>query len=185
MKTLLRVLVLGFALVGAVALATALGFARTGVSAREAPPATEAWAARTARHFLIPAAARARANPVEPSEAVLDRAREHWVDHCVTCHARDGSGDTAIGRNSYPRVPDITRPGTQRLSDGELFWIIENGVKLTGMPAWGKETAEDDDHAWGLVHWIRRLPQLTPGETEAMTKPSPPAAGHEHDEHAH
>jgi mono/diheme cytochrome c family protein len=161
-KALLLVLVAALALLGGAAALGAIAFARAGISARMEPTELEETAARAARHLLIPAAERARENPVEASTAALADAKEHWVDHCAICHARDGRGDTAIGRGLHPRVPDLTREATQRLSDGELFWIIENGVKLTGMPAWGEETPDDDAHAWALVHWIRRLPKLTP-----------------------
>jgi len=49
---------------------------------------------------------------------------------------------------------------TQSLSDGELFSIIEHGIRLTGMPAWGTGTPESERDSWGLVHFVRRLPKL-------------------------
>jgi mono/diheme cytochrome c family protein len=181
-KTLLRALLLTLALFGVAAAAGLLAFARAGISARTEPAPLEAWAARSARHLLVPDAARARANPAEASATALDRAGDHYADHCAICHGRDGRGDTRLGRGLHPRVPDLTRDETQRLSDGELFWIIENGVRLTGMPAWGEETPDDDGHAWELVHWIRRLAKLTPEEIEAMEKPEAGApTGHEDD----
>src|SRR5262249_20817096 len=88
------------------------------------------------------------------------------------CHANDGSGDTAMGRHLYPRVPDMRTPGTQNLTDGELFYIIENGVRLTGMPAWGGEHASDDA-TWKLVHFIRHLPKLSTVELKDMKRLNP------------
>ncbi len=88
------------------------------------------------RRWATPQAVRARANPVPPTEAVLAEALEHWADHCATCHANDGSGDTEIGRGLYPRAPDMRAQETQALTDGELFSIIEHGIRLTGMPGW-------------------------------------------------
>jgi mono/diheme cytochrome c family protein len=167
-KRLVRILVGAFALVGALAVAAALAFAWSGVSARRAPSAFEAWAARSARQLLIPASARRSTNPLVVDPELLEHAEDHFVDHCAPCHGVDGKGDTPLGRGLNPRVPDLTLPATQGLSDGELFWIIEHGIRLTGMPAFGKASEDDDEHAWSLVHWIRRLPELTPEEIERM-----------------
>ncbi len=72
-----------------------------------------------------------------------------------------------------PRVPDMTAAATQSLSDGELFFIIRNGVRLTGMPAWGANTPADDRASWALVRFVRRLPQLTPAEIRRMNDANP------------
>src|SRR5207245_4906575 len=99
--------------------------------------------------------------------------RAHGVDHCVTCDGNDGSGNTEIGRNLYPKVPDMRQPRTQNLTDGELFSIIKNGVRLTGMPAWGDAAGHDDADNWKLVHFIRHLPKITPHELEQMKSMNP------------
>ena len=62
---------------------------------------------------------------------------------------------------------------TQSLSDGELFSIIENGIRLTGMPAWGTGTPEGERESWALVHFIRHLPSLTPEEIARMEALNP------------
>ena len=67
---------------------------------------------------------------------VIAAGMAHYADHCAACHANDGSAETQIGLGMYPRPPDMRQPATQTLTDGELFYIIENGVRLTGMPAW-------------------------------------------------
>ncbi|MBM3809577.1 MAG: cytochrome c, partial [Acidimicrobiia bacterium] len=100
-------------------------------------------------------------------------AREHFADHCASCHANDGSGHTEMGRNFYPKVPDMRLPRTQDLSDGELFYIIENGVMLTGMPGWSTGTPEGERSSWQLVHFIRRLSKLTPDDFEVMLQFNP------------
>jgi mono/diheme cytochrome c family protein len=97
----------------------------------------------------------------------------HYADHCAVCHANDGSGDTEMGRGLYPKPPDMRRDPTQRLSDGELFYIIENGVRFTGMPGWGTGTAEDEQASWRLVRFIRHLPRLTAAEEERMKRLNP------------
>jgi len=161
------------AVVGASAALAGLSFAIRGVSARQNPSRLEAVLARSARHLLIPAAARAMPNPVSASPAVIARGRAHFADHCATCHGNDGKGGTMYGRGMSPRVPDMTADATQSLSDGELFWIIENGVKLTGMPAFGDDEPANDDESWDLVDFIRTLPRITPEELGEMERLNP------------
>jgi mono/diheme cytochrome c family protein len=159
--------------VGALALAAGLGVLvlHGGISARAEPSAVEARVARALRDWAIPSEAREATNPIPPSPDALAAGLAHFADHCASCHANDGSGDTALGRNLYPRAPDMRRHATQGLTDGELFYIIENGVRLTGMPAWGGAgTAEG---SWHLVHFIRHLPKLTDEEKSRMEALNP------------
>ncbi len=174
MKMLLRIAVAALASIGALAVVAAIGLAAAGVSARSKPSGLEARLARAARHLLIPRASRAATNPGPAAPEVRARAREHFADHCASCHGNDGRGDTELGRGLYPRAPDMTLPATQELSDGELFWIIENGVRLSGMPAWGDPAAEGGgEESWELVHFIRRLPHLTAEEIAEMERHNP------------
>jgi mono/diheme cytochrome c family protein len=95
----------------------------------------------------------------------------HFADHCATCHGNDGSGDSLFGRGLYPKPPDLRLEETQKLSDGELFWIIENGVRFTGMPGFGDHGTQED--SWKLVQFIRHLPQLSDAERADMEKNNP------------
>ncbi len=143
-----------------------------GFSTHAEPTAIETYLAHTARDLAMPASAKSLRNPQPNTPEVLDAAREHWADHCATCHANNGSGDTEMGRNLYPKAPDMRKAGTQNLTDGELFYIIENGVRLTGMPGWGGSGSHEDD-SWKLVRFIRHLPQVTPGEERRMQSMNP------------
>jgi cytochrome c553 len=143
-----------------------------GLSTREEPSATERVLARAARQLAIPRDGRAAVNPVSFSLEIWAESRAHFADHCATCHANDGSGQTEIGQRMYPKAPDMRLPETQELTDGELYWIIENGIRLTGMPAWGPGGGGDLD-TWKLVHFIRRLKDLTPEQLEEMKALSP------------
>lgn len=142
-----------------------------GLSARATPTIIETMMARDARHLAIPAAARALENPVANSAENQRDARLHFADHCATCHGNDGSGDTMIGRGLYPKPPDLRLPESQNLSDGELFWVIENGVRFTGMPAFSNPGSQND--SWKLVQFIRHLPKLTNEERVEMEKYNP------------
>ncbi len=149
----------------------------TGLNARPQPGAIETVVARTTRNIVIGWHGRSHRNPVPASEEAIADGRAHFADHCASCHANDGSGDTELGRSLYPKAPDMRLPATQDLSDGEIFYIIENGIRLTGMPAWGTGTKEGEDASWRLVHFIRHLPQITAEEIEQMEamNPRPPA----------
>ncbi len=149
---------------------------RYGFSALDEPTAIEAFTARSMRHWAVPADLRDAKNPVPLTPEVLAEARAHFADHCATCHGNDGKGETALGSKMYPRTPDMSLSATQSMSDGELFATIENGIRLTGMPGFGKGTADSAYGSWTLVHFIRHLPKLTAEvieEMEALNPKSP------------
>jgi mono/diheme cytochrome c family protein len=107
------------------------------------------------------------------SDQVIAAARDHFADHCAVCHANNGSGDTEMGRGLYPKAPDMRLPATQNLSDAELFYIIENGVRMTGMPGWSTGTKAGETASWHLVHFIRHLPRLTGDGIQQMERLNP------------
>ena len=135
-----------------------------GFSAREKPSKVEVLLARHARRIASPPGAKELKNPLSPSDLAIAEARDHFADHCAICHANDGSGHTQINMGLYPPAPDLKEKDTQGLSDGELFYIIKNGIRFTGMPGWGGE----DEENWKLVLFIRHLPGITPKELELM-----------------
>jgi mono/diheme cytochrome c family protein len=143
-----------------------------GFSAREQPGRMETAVARNARLMAMPPEAKTMKNPVALTPELMEEARHHFADHCAVCHANDGSGNTEMGRNLYPKAPDMREQLTQSLSDGELYFIIHNGIRLSGMPAWGPSSGPDPD-SWALVHFIRRLPHLSPDELTDMAKFNP------------
>ena len=146
---------------------------RRGFSARETPTKLEAFVATKARALAVPASYRGLKNPVSDSPENIRAGLEHFADHCFLCHANDGSGDTSFGKNMYPKPPDMRRAETQNKSDGELFYTIYNGIRLSGMPAFGEKDQSDADSTWQLVRFIRHLPSLTAEEEEQMEKLNP------------
>src|SRR6266852_794309 len=110
-----------------------------GFSARDQPSALETYVARIARRLAVPSRAKSEQNPFTASSELMAEARAHFADHCAICHANSGNGNTEIGQNLYPKAPDMRLPQTQNLTDGELYYTIHNGIRLTGMPAWGTE----------------------------------------------
>jgi mono/diheme cytochrome c family protein len=173
-----------------------------GFSARERPSILERWVARRARGMAAPGDAKERVNPVSNSPEVLAEARAHWADHCAGCHANNGSGDTEMGKRMYPPAPDMRLPETQQMTDGELFFVIQNGIRMTGMPGWGGGSQHDAQDSWKLVHFIRHLPLVSSEEEREMQSLNPKSPDdlkeeqeekeflngeepHEHTEHHH
>jgi mono/diheme cytochrome c family protein len=139
---------------------------RRGFSALATPSGIEQFAATTARKMAVPSTYRQLRNPIMPSTENIRAGMEHFSDHCATCHANDGGGDTLFGKGLYPKPPDLRAAGTQNKSDGELYYTIANGVRLSGMPAFSE--AHTATQAWHLVLFIRHLPQITAEELNAM-----------------
>jgi mono/diheme cytochrome c family protein len=156
--------------------AAAVSVLHDGLSSRAKPSALETAIARSARKMAAPSGAHNTRNPVPDSAEVQREARLHFADHCAICHGNDGSGETMLGSGLYPKPPDLRAEETQKLSDGDIFWIIENGVRLTGMPAFGGTGSEHDhdvEDTWKLVHFIRHLPALSAEEKLQMEKYNP------------
>src|SRR5438067_8593206 len=174
--------------------AAAVSILHDGLSSRAQPSALETAIARSARKMAAPAGAHNTKNAIADSPQVQREARLHFADHCAICHGNDGSGDTMLGHGLYPKPPDLRASETQNLSDGDIFWIIQNGVRLTGMPAFGGAGTEhshsehshsnsqsdshsgsesDSDSSWKLVRFIRHLPALTAEEKIEMEKYNP------------
>lgn len=168
----------GFLILGLLAILALLGWFgyqsySTGFSAKAEPNELEILIARQLRHLAIPIENRRLRNPLPLTQELMKDARAHFADHCASCHANNGSGQTAIGRNVYPKAPDLRLPDTQTMSDGELFFIIQNGIRFTAMPAWGTGDPAKDSGSWQLVHFIRHLPSLTEEELQEMKSLNP------------
>ena len=176
MKAFIRAFIALIVLVAVMGGVVAYTVARRGLSTRSDPARIEELIARTMRRLATPSNVRSMTNPVQPTPEMLEEGLEHFADHCASCHANNGSGDTEIGRSLYPRAPDMRAAPTQELSDGELFSIIEDGIRLTGMPAWGTGTPEGQRASWALVHFIRRLPTLAEDEIARMEQLNPKTA---------
>ncbi|OJV40186.1 MAG: hypothetical protein BGO25_03300 [Acidobacteriales bacterium 59-55] len=143
-----------------------------GFSTRDKPSGVEASLAMSMRDVAIPERYKAMKNPVAVTPKAIHEGMAHWADHCATCHANNGSGDTMYGRTMYPKPPDMRQKDTQEMSDGELYYTIKNGVRLSGMPAFGGPGDGDLD-SWKLVAFIRHLPSLTQDEELEMEKLNP------------
>jgi len=143
---------------------------RRGFSAADQPSTVEKFMAQTVRNLGIPRSARSMKNPLTITPELLQEGRDSFTNRCAGCHGKDGDGHTGIGPNLYPKAPELRLPATQNLTDGEIHYIIRNGVRLTGMPALGNpHMSEDDNTAWKLVHFIRSISLTTPQQKAEQT----------------
>jgi len=149
---LLTLILIAIAAVFLLALAVHHGF-----RASTTPPSWEAHIARTIRNAAIPSHESQLKNPLTKDSRALQQGRDTFLARCSICHGIDGSGRTPVGANLYPRVPDLRSSTTQHLTDGDLHYIIGNGVQLTGMPAGIAHHAASADDTWSLVSFIRTL----------------------------
>lgn len=109
-----------------------------------------------------------------PADAAsVARGREHYVENCLPCHGAPGVKPAEFAEGMNPRPPDIDGP-LQVYSDAQLFWVIKNGLRATGMPAFGVN--HKDEEIAAIAAFVRRTPHLTPEERQALAA----AAPHEH-----
>jgi mono/diheme cytochrome c family protein len=158
-------------LVGLIALALAatvviLGFTQIRLDALQKPGHVETVFATQAKHLLVRWNSR-EGIPLPPTnlQASIEEGDKLYGIECGMCHGPDGHTATDTGRWMYPRASDLTSAAVQQYSDRELFWIVKNGIRLTGMPAFGR--VESDEHIWNLAHYVRSLRGSAPAGTAA------------------
>src|SRR5690348_13755470 len=105
-------------------------------TAHKSPSKTETALANMAKDLVIPMEAEKRTSPLPVNDEAVQQGQQIYLQSCALCHSTDGHGATDLGRAMYPPAMDLTSPHVQHWNDAELFWIIQNGVRLTGMPSW-------------------------------------------------
>ena len=118
----------------------------------------EASLANAAKDVTIPLEAGKMQNPLPQTDQVVSQGQEVFLGSCAQCHGPDGRGDSDIGPRMNPVAMDLSSPHVQHWSDAELFWIIQNGVRLTGMPSWRSSISAND--TWALTRFIHQLSHL-------------------------
>jgi mono/diheme cytochrome c family protein len=129
-----------------------------GCTADKQPSKGETTLANAAKDVVIPLEAGKMKNPLPETDEVLSQGQQVFLGSCALCHGTDGRGGTSIGSHMDPPAADLTSAHVQHWNDGELFWIIQNGVRLTGMPSWKSSVSGDD--TWKLARFIHNLPRL-------------------------
>ncbi len=96
-------------------------------------------------------------NPVPDTPEAVAEGKGHFQHHCQICHGLDGHNTgVPFAQTMSPEVADLGSSNVQEYSDGQLKWIIQNGIRLTGMPAW--HGILEDDEMWNIVRFLRHLP---------------------------
>lgn len=142
--------------VALILIACAYGLARASVSALPDPGPLETALAAKARNWFIARAARAVPQPsVQSSADSISKGDALFDMDCASCHGDGGRAPTSIGRAMYPRAADLGSPEVQKLSNREIFWVIKNGVRLSGMPGFAR--VDGDPEMWQLTYYVRSL----------------------------
>jgi len=148
-------LVVLIALVLAV-VAVIVGLTQIRLDALQEPGHLETFLATQVKHLLVHRSSREGIPPAPTNlQQSIDEGDKLYATDCSMCHGPDGHTPTDSGRWMYPRASDLTSPAVQHYSNGELFWIVKNGIRLSGMPAFGR--VESDEHIWNLVHYLRTM----------------------------
>jgi mono/diheme cytochrome c family protein len=173
-----RVILLGLAVVCLCAIGAAGRYiVRGGMSARQTPSALESIVAQALVQWSIPSASKAQGNPLGARNNAADIAAGHelYAGKCQSCHGYDGSGKTDAGGGLFP-PPISLRPSAlekRKRTDGELFYLIRNGVRNTGMPGWPLT----DQQTWQLVSFLRNLPGTVSLAADAKVAPGSVSPG--------
>ena len=144
-------------------------------TANKKPSSFESALANMAKDVVIPLKAHRAKNPIPQGEKAIKAGQQVYLQSCALCHGTDGHGYTDLGRHMYPPAMDLTSPHVQHWADTDLFWIIQNGIELTGMPSW-KSTISVTD-SWKLAQFIHALPRLDAQAASARPAPVPPGPG--------
>jgi mono/diheme cytochrome c family protein len=136
------------------------------------------WVAQTVRERSIAAHANDIAVPRLDDADMIARGADEYAEMCAGCHLGPGISDNEFRQGLNPAPPDLAK-ASGKADVGRQFWIVKHGLKMTGMPAWGR--SHDDATLWSIVAFLQKLPTLTPQQYAEMTAESESA----HEEHDH
>jgi mono/diheme cytochrome c family protein len=166
--------------VAVIILGALLGAAVIATGAYDVAATTPHWS--TTEQLIATARVRsikARAGGIEvpanlATEANLIMGTEHFAAHCAVCHGAPGVPAGDIAHGLYPKPPNLAE-SARLFSEGELFWIIKHGIKMTGMPAWPDHS---DEEIWATVAFLKKLPGMTEQEYARHVMAAMSHAGH-------
>jgi mono/diheme cytochrome c family protein len=169
-------ILVGLLLVG-IAGAVAVWTGSFNVAATAPPGKLEESIAQFALNRSVARRAGAAKNPLGASPEVLKEGLSHYRENCLPCHGAAGVDPAEFGQGLNPTAPDLTLPRVQKRPDAELYWLVANGIRMTGMPAFSPTHKEDE--VWKIVAFVRHLPELSAEEEKELQGP-PEGAGHHH-----
>jgi mono/diheme cytochrome c family protein len=104
-------------------------------------------------------------NPFAGDPAAIATGLDHYRENCVMCHGAPGVAGAELSKGLNPPAPSLGE-GENDTPDGELFWVIKHGIRMTPMPAFGP--THTDEEIWKIVAFIRHLPDLTAQERDSL-----------------
>lgn len=146
-------------------------------AAKRKPLPLENRVANMAKDIAIPIEARNVRSPIPSSDAAVKGGEQIYAQNCALCHGVDGHGFTVLGRHMFPPAMDLTSPHVQHWTDADLYWIIQNGISLTGMPSWSSSISPTD--TWKIAQYIHALPSLDAEQASASQQAAPTASSKE------
>ncbi len=157
-----------FALIGFAAVIVQAGVYNIAADTPHSEPVF--WLLKTVRQQSIAARAVNIVVPPDLADAKrISRGAGQYAEMCSGCHLAPGMKRTEISWGLYPRAPELRRGSD--LTPAEEFWVVKHGIKMTGMPAWG--VTHDDAMLWDIVAFLRKLPELTPDQYQALVQSAP------------
>ena len=152
----------------AIALIAIVGFAYSGiydVSAGTSHTGMVTWLLSTTSHASIERRATDVEVPDLSDEAMARAGVNDFNGMCAGCHGAPGRDPEAMGQGLNPPPPNLAESAAE-MSPAELFWVTKNGIKMTGMPAWG--VTHDDDAIWPVVALMTKLPELDASQYQEL-----------------
>jgi mono/diheme cytochrome c family protein len=130
-------------------------------NADAAPGALEKWAASKSLHATIDREAPKSPSPVPLTDDTLNQGIKIYGSNCIVCHAGANGRPSQIGFGLYQKAPLLAKDGVEDDSEGETYWKVRHGIRLTGMPAFGKTL--DDEQLWQVSLFLKHMDKLPPG----------------------
>lgn len=140
-------------------------------------PALLRWALVTTRDNSIERRAQALQAPALDSVKRSDNGFRSYREMCATCHTPPGDEKSPLAKGLNPEPPDLSKD-EDHMTTAELFWVIKNGIRMTGMPAWGP--SHSDEELWDIVAFVTALPNMSAMDYRLMDRRLPPGHGDDH-----
>lgn len=135
------------------------------VSAMNEESGISKWALQTTKDNSIESRLEDISVPYLNDSLMIKEGFEHYNEMCVGCHGAPGKEESELSKGLNPRAPYLVEEAKE-MDPREIFWVTKYGIKMTGMPAWGK--THSDKKIWALVTFVKKLPYLSAEEYEKM-----------------
>ena len=127
----------------------------------------DTWLARSGEHSILKHSPDKK-NPFGNDPAAVAVGLAHYKENCLDCHGAKSIDTEEFAKGLNPAAPMLDMDAFQKMTDGQLFWVVSNGIRMTGMPAFSPTHSEEE--IWKIVSFVRHLPKLTDAEIAQLKK---------------